>query len=44
MYIVDLYKEINVWRKIKKIAKQNEKQLNEKGFRVDWVGRICRPL
>lgn len=40
MYIVDLYKEINVWRKIKKIAKQNEKQLNEKGFRVDWVGRI----
>ena len=40
MYIVDLYKEINVWRKIKKIAKQNEKKLNEKGFRVDWVGRI----
>ena len=40
MYIIDLYKELQVWRKIKKIAKNAEKELNEKGFRVDWVGRI----
>ena len=40
MYIKDLYNELQVWRKIKKIAKNAEKQLNEKGFRVDWVGRI----
>ena len=40
MYIIDLYKELQVWRKIKKIAKDAEKELNEKGFRVDWVGRI----
>ena len=40
MYILDLYKEIQIWKKIKKIAKESEKELNEKGFRVDWVGRI----
>lgn len=40
MYIVKLFKEINLWRKIRKIAKENERVLNEKGFRVDWVGRI----
>ena len=40
MYILDLYKELQIWRKIKKIAKNAEKELNEKGFRVDWVGRI----
>ena len=40
MYIIDLYKELQTWRKIKKIAKNAEKELNEKGYRVDWVGRI----
>jgi len=40
MYISKLYKELNIWRKIRKIAKAEEKALNEKGFRVDWVGRI----
>ena len=40
MYIVKLFKEINLWRKIRKIAKENERVLNKKGFRVDWVGRI----
>jgi|TARA_R110001592_G_scaffold12762_1_gene60252 hypothetical protein len=40
MYIIDLYKELQVWRKIKRIAKESEKDLNDKGFRVDWIGRI----
>jgi hypothetical protein len=40
MYLFDLVKEINIWRKVKAIAKENEKQLNKSGFRVDWVGRI----
>jgi hypothetical protein len=40
MYIYKLLKEINLWRKVRKVAKENEKSLNEKGFRVDWVGRI----
>ena len=40
MYIFKLIKEIRVWLKIRKIAKENEKILNENGFRVDWIGRI----
>ena len=40
MYIIDLYKELQVWRKIKKIAKDAEQELSTKGFRVDWIGRI----
>jgi hypothetical protein len=40
MYILNLYNELIIWAKIKKIAKTAEKELNEKGFRVDWVGRI----
>ena len=35
-----VYKEIRIWQKIRKVAKAEEKSLNEKGFRVDWVGRI----
>ena len=31
MYIIDLYNELRIWRKIKKIAKDAEKKLNEKG-------------
>ena len=44
MYILNLYKEIQLWIKIKKIAKAAEKELNTKGFRVDWVGRIYRVI
>lgn len=40
MYIFDVINEINIWRKVRAIAKENEKQLKEAGFRVDWVGRI----
>lgn len=40
MYAIKLLRELNIWRKIRNIAKENEKDLNEKGFRVDWVGRI----
>lgn len=40
MYIVNFVKEINIWRKVGKVAKENKKTLNESGFRVDWVGRI----
>lgn len=40
MYIFDLIKELNVWRKVRSIANENKKALNEAGFRVDWVGRI----
>jgi hypothetical protein len=40
MYIFKLIKEIRIWLKIRKIAKENEKLLNSNGFRVDWIGRI----
>ena len=40
MYITNLYKEIKIWLKIRKIANDNSPKLLEKGFRVDWVGRI----
>ena len=40
MYITDLTNEILTWYKIRKIAKDSESKLKEKGFRVDWVGRI----
>ena len=40
MYITDLLNEIQTWSKIRKIAKNAESQLKEKGFRVDWIGRI----
>ena len=40
MYIIKLYRELIIWIKIRKIAMENTDKLLEKGFRVDWVGRI----
>jgi len=40
MYITDLYNELRTWSKIRSIAKESEAKLKEKGFRVDWIGRI----
>ena len=40
MYITKLYKELKIWIKIRKIANDNSPKLLEKGFRVDWIGRI----
>ncbi len=40
MYITNIINEINIWRKVRAVAKENEKLLNASGFRVDWVGRI----
>lgn len=40
MYIIKLYKELKIWWQIRKVAKSEEEALKEKGFRVDWIGRI----
>ena len=40
MYFKELYEEIKIWRRIRRIAKQNTELLKENNFRVDWVGRI----
>jgi hypothetical protein len=39
-YFIKFYKEIRIWRKFYKAAKQSEGYLNENGLRVDWLGRI----
>lgn len=39
MYLIKLYKELRIWLRVRKILKQNLSLLDEKGFRVDWVGR-----
>jgi hypothetical protein len=40
MYIRKLYKELQIWYKIRKITNENKTKLLDKGFRIDWVGRI----
>jgi|LakMenE01Jun11ns_1017448.scaffolds.fasta_scaffold9612969_2 hypothetical protein len=40
MYWIELIKEILVWKKVKKIAKDNALLLEENNLRVDWIGRI----
>ena len=40
MYIIKLYKELKIWWQIRKVAKSEEIALKEKGFTVDWIGRI----
>lgn len=40
MYIFDVISEINIWRKVRAIARENKGPLSEIGFRVDWIGRI----
>lgn len=40
MYLINLYREIQIWKRVKKIAKEYEASLDQAGFRVDWIGRI----
>jgi hypothetical protein len=40
MYIINLFKEISIWRKVRAVAKENEEIVNEYRFRVDWVCRM----
>jgi hypothetical protein len=40
MYWINLWREISVWREVKKVADQNIDLLKENNMRVDWVGRI----
>jgi hypothetical protein len=40
LYWRDLVREIRIWWVFKKTADANVAMLNEKGLRVDWLGRI----
>ena len=40
MWLFNVIQEIRIWLKIRKIANENRNLLKEKGFRIDWIGRI----
>lgn len=40
LYWSELYKEIRIWWIFKKTAESNTELLNNKGLRVDWIGRV----
>lgn len=40
MYWINLWREISIWREVKKVTNQNADLLKENNLRVDWVGRI----
>jgi hypothetical protein len=40
MYWINLWREISIWREVKKVADQNIDLLKENNLRVDWIGRI----
>jgi hypothetical protein len=40
MYWINLWREIMIWREVKKVAAQNMDLLRENNLRVDWIGRI----
>jgi hypothetical protein len=40
MYWINLWKELMIWREVKKVATQNIDLLKENNLRVDWIGRI----
>lgn len=40
MYLLDLYRDLKIWRTYYKIAKKNEDVLLKNGLRVDMLGRI----
>ena len=39
-YWKEFFIDLKIWRRYRKIAKQNEDMLAENGMRVDWLGRI----
>ena len=39
-YFRELFLEIKIWNRIRKIAKSSREMLGNDNFRVDWVGRI----
>lgn len=40
MYIVNLIRDIRLWREVARVTKGNREKFNAIGFDVDWVGRI----
>ena len=40
MWIAKFFKELKVWRTIRKVCKENEKFLENRGLKCDWLGHI----
>ena len=40
MWLFNVIQEIRIWLKVRKVANENRNLLKEKGFRIDWIGRI----
>lgn len=40
MWIVNFFKELKVWRTIRKVCKENEQFIEKSGLKFDWFGHI----
>ena len=40
MWIVNFFKELKVWRTIRKVCKENKQYLENNGLKYDWFGHI----
>jgi hypothetical protein len=40
MWIVNFFRELKVWRTIRKVCKENEQFIEKSGLKSDWLGHI----
>lgn len=40
MWIVKFFKELKVWRTVRKVCKENEQFIQKSGLKFDWFGHI----
>lgn len=40
MWIVNFFKELKVWRTIRKVCKENKQFIESAGLKYDWLGHI----
>ena len=44
MWIANFFKELKVWRTIRKVCKENEQFLESVGLKYDWLGHTLHFL
>ena len=44
MWIVNYFRELGVWRLIRKIYKQNKSEFEKIGIKSDWFGRLWKVI
>lgn len=40
MWIVKFFRELKVWRTVRKVCKENEQFIEKNGLKFDWLGHI----